>query len=349
VNEHGILFSSAMVRAILDGRKTQTMRVIRHPHIEEADIFSKAADDQGRWEFGIAGEGGMFTHGDFIRCPYGEPGDERVVVELRRIPRVDSKYEAGSDGRIYSRSGGNTNARKEKPFPLQQATSSTGYPIISLTGEQRRGSVAVHSLICAAFHGEPPTVSSEVRHLDGDKSNSRPENLRWGTRAENEADKRRHRTAATGARHGSAKLTDDDVSLIRKVVGMGLVTATRSAEFYGVLPSTIRDIANDKTWRSDSDAPEAPPPGYAHIRLRLESVTVQRLQAISENDARAEGVEPVREAVTIYPSRDVRVSSTFDKLSYRPAFIELWDSINGKRAPWSSNCWCWCLTFRRLP
>lgn len=87
----------------------------------------------------------------------------------------------------------------------------------------------------------------------------------------------------------------------------------------------------------------------SRITLEIIKVRVQRLHEISENDARAEGVEPVREAVTIYPSRDVRVSSTFDKLSYRPAFMELWDSINGKRVPWSSNPWVWTLTFRRLP
>lgn len=348
MKERGILFSAPMVRAILDGRKTQTRRVVVHPHVEEAAIWTRIPDEQGRFEFGVAtGAPGSFGHGDYVRCPYGAPGDERVVVELRRIPGVDPKYEAGSDGRIYSWSGGNTNARKEKPFPLQQAASSTGYPIISLTGEQRRGSVAVHSLICAAFHGEPPTVGSEVRHLDGDKSNSRPENLRWGTRAENEADKRRHRTAATGARHGSAKLSDDDVSLIRKVVGMGLVTATRAAEFYGVLPSTIRDIANDKMWRSDSDAPEAPSPGYAHIRLRLESVTVQRLQEISGEDAAAEGISVPRCGCEV-----CRMSSAMcpaDASAHIEEYGHLWDSINGKRAPWSSNPWVWAITFRRIP
>lgn len=325
-----ILFSAPMVRAILDGHKHQTRRVVVHEHIAEADIFSKAADDQGRWEFGVAGEGGVFAHGDFIRCPYGVPGDTLLVVELRSIPGADPKYQAGSDGRIYSWSGGNTNARKEKPFALRHSVSSTGYPTVTLTGSQRRGSVAVHALICAAFHGEPTKAAAEVRHLDGDKSNAKPDNLQWGTRAENEADKRRHRTLATGSRHGASKLNDDDVALIRKAVGIGLVTANRAAEFYGILPSTIRDIANGRTWR-DIEAPSAPPPPYTHIRLSVEAVRVQRLQEISEDDARAEGVEP----------------GTFG--GHRAAFVYLWDSINGKRAPWSSNAWVWAITFRRFP
>lgn len=70
-----------MIRAILDGRKTQTRRTVAHEHIAEADIFSRAPDEQGRWEFGIAGEGGVFAHGDFIRCPYGTSGDRLWVRE----------------------------------------------------------------------------------------------------------------------------------------------------------------------------------------------------------------------------------------------------------------------------
>ena len=36
-----------------------------------------------------------------------------------------------------------------------------------------------------------------------------------------------------------------------------------------------------------------------------------------------------------------------DKLA-RVGYRFLWDSINGKKAPWSSNLWVWCLTFRRV-
>jgi hypothetical protein len=32
----------------------------------------------------------------------------------------------------------------------------------------------------------------------------------------------------------------------------------------------------------------------------------------------------------------------------RVAFQFGWDSINGKRAPWSSNPWVWVITVRRL-
>ena len=44
----------------------------------------------------------------------------------------------------------------------------------------------VHRLVCEAFHGPAPTPSAIVLHLDEDSSNNRPDNIRWGTRKENQ-------------------------------------------------------------------------------------------------------------------------------------------------------------------
>lgn len=57
--ERPILFSGAMVRAILDGRKTQTRRVMSERH---------------RYHF-------IEASGDLALCPYGQPGDRLWVRE----------------------------------------------------------------------------------------------------------------------------------------------------------------------------------------------------------------------------------------------------------------------------
>lgn len=84
MKEKPILFSGPMVRSILDGRKTQTRRVIKHPHLTSENEFdpyngSGAMDD---FDCGFV----FYTVpkcGDRIavKCPYGEAGDRLYVRE----------------------------------------------------------------------------------------------------------------------------------------------------------------------------------------------------------------------------------------------------------------------------
>ncbi len=55
----------------------------------------------------------------------------------------------------------------------------------SKTGYLEIASVRIHRIIATAFHGEPPTKEHVVDHIDTNKQNNRPENLRWLTRLEN--------------------------------------------------------------------------------------------------------------------------------------------------------------------
>jgi hypothetical protein len=46
-------------------------------------------------------------------------------------------------------------------------------------------STAVHRIVASAFHGSQPSQDHVVDHIDINRSNNRPENLRWVTRLEN--------------------------------------------------------------------------------------------------------------------------------------------------------------------
>jgi hypothetical protein len=92
-------------------------------------------------------------------------------------------------------------------------------------------------------------------------------------------------------------------------------------------------------WRKPYDQrwPAIHMPRWAsRITLEVTDVRVERLQAITEEDARAEGCW-IDEA-TYGPCDD----------SARDVFGDLWDQINRKRAPWSSNPWVWRVAFRRI-
>ena len=53
------------------------------------------------------------------------------------------------------------------------------------TGYLEIASVRIHRIVATAFHGEPPTKEHVVDHIDTNKQNNRPDNLRWLTRLEN--------------------------------------------------------------------------------------------------------------------------------------------------------------------
>lgn len=75
------------------------------------------------------------------------------------------------------------------------------------------------------------------------------------------------------------------------------------------------------------------PRQLSRITNLVSEVRVQRLQDISEEDAKAEGVEP-------------KLFGAEHGGEYRRAYITLWNAINEARGyPWSSNPWVVATTF----
>lgn len=62
--------------------------------------------------------------------------------------------------------------------------------MVALDAELR----GVHRIVCEAFNGPAPVGCNTVRHLDDVKHNNVPDNLAWGTQADNMADAVRNGT-----------------------------------------------------------------------------------------------------------------------------------------------------------
>lgn len=62
---------------------------------------------------------------------------------------------------------------------------------ISLGNRARHTTKGIHRLVALAFHGPRPK-GMQIRHINGDKSDNRAENLRYGTMKENGEDRVRH-------------------------------------------------------------------------------------------------------------------------------------------------------------
>jgi hypothetical protein len=80
----------------------------------------------------------------------------------------------------------------------------------------------------------------------------------------------------------------------------------------------------------------------SRILLDVAEIRVQRLQSISEEDAKAEGVEPF---VTVGTERE----KEWYPEGYRANYKLLWDKLNKKRGfGWDINPWVWSITFKRV-
>lgn len=88
----------------------------------------------------------------------------------------------------------------------------------------------------------------------------------------------------------------------------------------------------------------------SRLTLDVTSVRVERLHDISEEDARAEGVERYPEPFTL-GWRNYEPEPSFESISYHPtareSFASLWRSINGAES-WESDPWVWAVEFRRM-
>lgn len=115
------------------------------------------------------------------------------------------------------------------------------YAQLRLGGKVRSGTEVVLELV-----GRPrPGPGVENRHLCGRGRCCNPRHLRWGTHAENEADKVAHGTAGRGTNHHRAKLTDEAVVAVRASSEPLAVLAAR----YGVGYSTIKHARRGATWK----------------------------------------------------------------------------------------------------
>lgn len=275
MTEHPIIFSGRMVRAILDGKKTQTRRIVNMRNVDY--IGGKGhEDDPNNWGFAdeygdwyVIGRDyprpGMINSGDTssICCPYGEP-------PMACRPNAD---------RLWVRESWRIGAWKED------------------------GRIAID------YRASP-------------EENRTP----WCNPGEEAFDK-------------LISQSDDDCEMA-------------IAQKRGSVRRVIDDDGYDlwKWDRGDSPCrwrPSIHMPRWAtRLRLEITDVRVERVQSISDDDARAEGVDTFENA---YPAcRDQPLTSGELATGHRGAYAVLWDDLNAERGSWKTNPWVWAITFRRV-
>jgi hypothetical protein len=126
------------------------------------------------------------------------------MEEWRWVLGYEGKYEVSSLGRVKAVSrewqqkakSGKLYKYSKAERMLRPGKMPGGHLSVSLG---RKNSRTVHSLVMQAFVGFPP-ANMEILHINGDPSDNRLDNLRYGTRSENILDAVKHGTWMSEAR-----------------------------------------------------------------------------------------------------------------------------------------------------
>jgi hypothetical protein len=113
----------------------------------------------------------------------------------------------------------------------------------------------------------------------------------------------------------------------------------------------------DESWNGPFKPSIHMPKAAARIWLQVTDVRVERLQEISEHDAKAEGIEQIKVCNLSDPNDKIRYRDYHYSDAMHPkarlwytakrSFETLWQSINGEEC-WNQNPWVWCVSFKVL-
>lgn len=151
--------------------------------------------------------------------------------EYRTISRLPG-YRFGDDGSIWSRWNGRwgITRREWKRLSSHRRGRGEGHESVTLAVDGKPVYAYVARLILEAFVGPSPE-GMEGCHEDGDRSNNRLSNLRWGTSQDNAQDSIRHGTFLAGSHNANLKLSDEDVRQIRRLTRQGVPRSEIASRF----------------------------------------------------------------------------------------------------------------------
>jgi hypothetical protein len=105
----------------------------------------------------------------------------------------------------------------------------------------------------------------------------------------------------------------------------------------------VSSLPNGLKWKPSIFMPKS----IARIWLQITSIKVERLKDISEEDAKAEGVEKIADYGTTGYKLYTEPEASYSDIDAKHSFESLWESINGRES-WDSNPWVWVIEFKQI-
>lgn len=180
-----------------------------------------------------------------------------MTEQWRAAQGYEGLYEVSDHGRVRSldrvivqrKPAGGTFERRwagKIRKPIFRKVGSVTYEQATLARNCVYKTYPVHQLVLRAFRGARPP-GKVGRHLDGNSTNNRLKNLRWGTYLENSADTLRHGTRLFGIANPAAKVTERQVQKIRARCAAG-ETQESVGRDHGLRQTQISHIINRISW-----------------------------------------------------------------------------------------------------
>lgn len=218
--------------------------------------------------------------------------EEELKNEIwRDVPNYEGYYQVSSLGRVrgLDREINKWNGKKiHKGKLLTPAVHSDKRFKICLYKFNVGEPIFVHRLVLITFVSFPPE-RTEGCHNDGDFTNNKVENLRWDTHYNNELDKIKHGTRLKGSGITTHKLTEEDVSEIKRLYVTGKYLQKDLAEMFDVTPTTIHGILHGRLWEWHNE-----------VEIDVEEIIVTKLRKATEETIRKFSVEQVKQLRLLY-------------------------------------------------
>lgn len=171
--------------------------------------------------------------------------------EWRPIPGYEGLYEVSSLGRVKrlrTMVRGPHGSIQSCPECVLTPSASGPYPSVKLCRDGCGHTYRLHVLVLTAFVGPRPE-GMEARHFpDRSKTNNRLDNLSWGTKKQNAADKELQGQSQRGGLNHQAKLSEEDVRAIRRLWAEGRLKQPEIGEMFGIKQQQVSRLVNRKRW-----------------------------------------------------------------------------------------------------
>ena len=149
-------------------------------------------------------------------------------------------YKVLEDGTVLSKRSG---------LPLRWSDNGKGYKISAISVDGKRIPISHHQIVATAYHGDCPD-GYEVGHLDDDRSNNHPNNLKYVTKSDNNKQSYLNgNRSAVGFNNANCKITEEKIIKICNALNSeSKINISELARRLGVSRATINNIRSGKQW-----------------------------------------------------------------------------------------------------